>query len=119
MKPFRYGFDPLCLAATLAYAGHRWLLPSALKGIFLRGYFADILLIPAALPLLLWLQRRCGLRQHDARPDSREIWLHVAVWALAAEAVAPLLFGRATGDPWDVAAYAVGAVMAQVVWKLG
>ena len=119
MRPFRYCLDPLCLAAAAAYAANRWLVPLALKGAFLRGHFADLLLIPAALPLLLWVQRRLGLRGHDARPDSREVWLHVAVWAITAEAVAPWLFGRATGDPWDVAAYAGGAVLAQLVWKLG
>jgi len=53
MKPFGYARDPLCLAACLCYALNRWILPPVFKGGFLRNYFADCLLIPAALPLVL------------------------------------------------------------------
>jgi hypothetical protein len=79
---------------------------------------ADVLLIPAALPVMLWLHRRMGLRSHDAPPTLREVWLHVVVWSLAAELVAPLFFGRATGDWWDLAAYASGAVIASSFWAM-
>ena len=119
MNKFRYACDPLCLAACACYAANRWLVPLALKGIFLRGYFADTLLIPAALPLMLWLQRRLGLRRVDSRPQWREILLHLVVWSVAAELVAPHLFTRATGDPWDVAAYAGGALVSGLLWQLG
>ena len=118
MKRFAYARDPLCLAACACYGANRWLIPLALKGFFLRCYFADCLLIPAALPLMLWLQRRLGLRHTDARPEWREILLHVAVWSVAAELVAPHLFAHATGDPWDVAAYAGGALVSGVLWQL-
>jgi hypothetical protein len=118
LKRFRYSADPLCLMAATCYAANRWLVPAALKGVFLRGYFADLLLIPAALPVMLWLQRRFGLRSHDAPPTLREVWVHVLVWSVAAEGVAPFLFGRATGDWWDVAAYASGAVVALSFWTM-
>src|SRR5690349_7716499 len=100
MTRFRYARDPLCAAACACYAANRWLVPLALKGFFLRNYFADTLLIPAALPLVLWVQRRTGLRATDAAPDWREILLHWAVWSVAAELIAPQLFARAPGDPW-------------------
>ena len=58
----------------------------------MHGYFNDTLFIPAALPLMLWLHRRLGLRDSDARPEWPEIGLHLAVWSVATEAVAPLLF---------------------------
>lgn len=119
MKRFRYALDPLCLAAGAAYAVNRWLVPVALKGPFLRGHFADLLLIPAALPLMLWVQRCLGLRVSDHRPDWREIVLHLVAWSAAAEWIGPHLFSRATGDWWDVAAYAAGAAGAMVWWGIG
>ena len=118
MTRFRYLLDPACVTAMACYAANRWWVPATVKGAFFRGHFADVLLIPAALPVMLWLQRRLGLRDHDAPPDGREVWLHVAIWSIAAEGVAPCLFGRATGDLWDVVAYASGAVAALVYWKV-
>lgn len=117
MSRFRYARDPLCLAACTGYALNRWLAPLTLSGGFLRNHFADTLLIPAALPLLLWVHQRLGLRPADARPRGSEIVMHVLVWSVAAELIAPMLFARATGDPWDVAAYAVGGLLAGLFWQ--
>lgn len=116
MNRFRYARDPLCVAACACYALNRWLVPLALKGFFLRNYFADVLLIPAALPLLLWLQQKLGLRPVSTPPAGREILLHVVVWSVASELIAPHFFSRAHGDPWDVAAYAGGALLSALVW---
>ena len=113
---FRYWRDPCCLAASAAYALNRWLVPAALQAPWWRGHFADLLLIPAALPLWLWLERRLGWRADDRAPRWREVVFAVAVWALAAEGLAPLLFTRATADPWDVAAYLGGALAAGLFW---
>ena len=85
---------------------------------FLRNYFADTLLIPAALPLVLWLHMRFKWRPSESRPTWSEIFLHWAVWSVAAELVAPHFFVRATGDPWDVAAYAGGALVSGLIWQL-
>ena len=84
----------------------------------MRNYFNDMLLIPAALPVVLWLQCRLGLRPADLKPQRSEILLHLVVWSVAAEVIAPHLFSRATGDPWDVAAYASGALVAGLIWRL-
>jgi hypothetical protein len=119
MKRFGYARDPVCVVACAGYATNRWLLPAALRGAFMRNYFSDLLLIPAALPLVLWLHRRIGLRPADTKPQWSEIFLHVAVWSVAAEVIAPHLFARATGDPWDVAAYTGGAIVSGLIWRLG
>jgi len=118
VKRFRYGFDPLCLAACAAYAFGRWYLRRHVAGGFWHDQFTDLLLIPAALPFMLWLQRRLGLRPDDARPSWREIGGHLAVWSIAAEAVAPLLFHHAVGDWRDVLAYGAGAALAGGWWSL-
>jgi len=115
---FRYARDPVCVAACACYAANRWLVPFAWKGMFLRNYFDDTLLIPAALPLVLWLHQRFKWRPPEARPTWSEIIMHWAVWSVAAELVAPHFFARVTGDPWDVAAYAGGALVSGLIWQL-
>ncbi|HEX2861882.1 MAG TPA: class I SAM-dependent methyltransferase [Lacunisphaera sp.] len=118
MKRFRYALDPLCVAACAAYAVGRWVVqPRAAPG-FWHDQFTDCLLIPAALPLLLWVYRRLGLRADDRWPSSREVALAFAIWAVATEGIAPLLFSHATGDWRDILAYATGAVVAGVWWAL-
>lgn len=116
VKRFRYAADALCLGACALYALNRGLLKAHIPSPFLHGYFNDVLLIPCALPCVLWLQRRLGLRTHDAPPDAREVALHFAVWAIVAEGIAPHLT-RATGDWRDVLAYAAGAGAAFVWWQ--
>jgi hypothetical protein len=39
------------------------------------------------------------------------------VWSVAAEVVAPHFFAPATGDVWDVAAYAGGALVSGLIWQ--
>lgn len=117
MKRFRYGCDPLCLVACAAYLVGRLIVQHHTTGGFWHNQFTDLLLIPAALPLMLWFQRRLGLRPDDARPSWREIGLHLAVWSVAAELIAPFLFHSATADWRDVVAYGAGAVLAGGWWS--
>ena len=119
MKRFGYLRDPLCVVACVLYVVNRGWLRGHLGGAFLRGHFNDLLLIPAALPLVLWLQRRLGVRPDDRSPRWGEIALHVAVWSFAAEWLMPHLTARATGDWRDVVAYSVGAVVAGCWWHGG
>jgi hypothetical protein len=86
-------------------------------GEFLTGYFNDLLLIPAALPVVLWVQRWIGVRSSDGPPRWREIGFHLAVWSVAAEGVMPYLTARATGDWHDIAAYTAGAIVSGLWWQ--
>jgi hypothetical protein len=119
MRRFRYVLDPLCLIACGLYAVNRFWLRGHIGGPFLTGQFNDLFLIPAALPLLLWVQRKLGIRHDDRPPQWGEIAMHLVVWSVAAELVAPLLFTRATGDWRDVVAYTVGAIIAGAWWQVG
>ncbi len=117
MRRFRYALEPLCIGACALYALNRWLLKPHVASPFLRDHFNDLLLIPCALPLVLWLQRRLGLRAHDESPTLAEVALHLAMWALIAEWLGPRWLHRGIGDEWDVAAYTLGAAVAMITWR--
>ncbi len=117
MKPFGYARDPLCLLAIALYALNRWALKPHLHSGFLHDHFNDVLLIPAALPLVLWAQRRLGWRDHDGPPRWSEIGLHLAIWGVICEVAGPHLAAHATGDWRDLVAYAAGAAVAGLWWQ--
>jgi len=115
---FRYALDPLCLAACALYAANRWMVKPFAASSFFHGQFNDMLLIPAALPFILWLQRRCGLRNHDAPPTVGEVTSHLVVWALLVEFIGPRWLHHGIGDPLDCLAYSLGALVACTMWRL-
>lgn len=117
VKAFRYLRDPLCLLACLVYGLNRLVIAPWFSWSFFHEHFNDLLLIPAALPPVLWLQRRLGLRRHDRPPGFAEIFGHWLVWSIVCEGIGPLLFPRATGDLRDVLAYAAGALPAWLWWN--
>jgi len=116
MMRFGYLRDPLFLAAAFGYALNRWLLKSVSPSPFLHGHFNDLLLIPAGLPLVLWVQRRAGWRTHDRSPSWGEMLLHLVVWSVICECIGPHWLHHGTSDLWDVVAYASGGVAACLWW---
>lgn len=117
MKRFGYLRDPLCILACGLYALNRFWLRGHVGGPFLTGHFNDLLFIPAALPLVLWVQRRVGVRENDQPPRWREITFHLAVWSVVAEVLMPHVMQHAIGDWRDVIAYTVGAIVAGCWWQ--
>lgn len=118
MKRFAYFADPACVAAWLLYVVNRWWAIPHGAGPLLRGQFNDLLLIPAALPPVLALQRWLGLRMDDRPPRWREIGFHLLVWSILFEAVGPHVM-RVTGDPYDVVAYVAGGLIGGLWWNGG
>ncbi len=118
MNRFRYAADPLCVLAMLAYLLNRLVLKPRLPWPFLQGQFNDLLLVPAALPWVLWLHRRFGWRARDDFPSGQEIGFYLIVWAVVCEGLGPALLGRGTSDWRDVLAYAAGAGAAGLWWRL-
>lgn len=112
---FRYVRDPLCLTACAAYSINRLLIKPHCASGFWHDHANDLLLIPAALPWLLWAQRKLRLRQNDAFPNWAEITLHLLVWSVLFEGIGPHVM-NVTGDWVDVAAYTVGALLAGTWW---
>ncbi len=116
MNRFRYASDPLCVASCVLYCVNRWLLKPHIASTFLHGYFNDTLLIPAALPFVLWFQRKLRLRQSDNAPDWTEILFHLVIWSVLFEWIGPHIM-HVTGDPWDVVAYFAGGLLAWTWWN--
>lgn len=116
MIQFGYLRDRLFMLATAGYALNRWGLKPRFSSPFLHGHFNDLLLIPAALPVVLWMQRLTGLRTHDQPPTWAEMALHLAVWSMICEYIGPFWLGLGTADMWDVVAYATGGFAACLWW---
>ena len=116
VKAFRYGRDPICLIAIGGYVVNQSLLKPQTGSPFFQGYFNDVLLIPAALPIVLWVQVFLGLRTGDAAPTWSEIAGHGVLWALIAEFVGPTYFHRGVSDPWDLLAYLLGGIASGLWW---
>jgi cell shape-determining protein MreD len=116
---FRYLRDPLFLVCSFLYALNRLLIKPHMPNheAFFRGYLNDLLLIPCVLPPLLFIYRKLSLRQPYDPPSAREIVLHLIVWSLLFEYVAPMFYARATSDPLDVVSYVIGGVVSGVVWN--
>jgi len=117
MSRFGYLRDPLFLVAACGYGLNRWMLKPLFPSPFLHGHFNDLLLIPAALPVVLWAQRVTGLRQHDGDPTWAEMVLHLMAWSVICECIGPFLLHHGTADVWDVVAYAGGGVAACLWWN--
>lgn len=117
MRRFRYVRDPVCLLACLAYGLNRWVLSPLGNSSFLHGTFNDLLLLPAALPVALWIQRKLGWRSDDRPPTPGEVVGHWLVWSAVCEGLAPLFLDRAVADWWDIAAYAAGGLAAGIWWN--
>jgi hypothetical protein len=127
MKRFGYLHDRLFIVSLAAYAVNRLVVLPHLAGSvrahlpwgwpFLHSHFDDLLLLPAALPVVLWIHRRTGLRPHDAPPGWREMFLHLAVWSVMCKIVGPYYCHIGVADPWDVLFFALGGVAACAWWR--
>jgi hypothetical protein len=117
MGKFAYWRDPLFLGCTFFYALNRWLLKPHLTSPFLRNWFNDLLLIPCALPILLWLYRKLRLRQDDAYPTLAETCSVLVLWSVLFEWIGPHLIRHAVGDWRDVLMYWSGGLVAWLFWS--
>jgi hypothetical protein len=115
---FKYLADPVCVCAVLAYALNRfwWKQTFSAALPFLRGHLDDCLLIPAALPVLLWIFKQTGLRKSDAPPSLLEVLYWAAVWSVVFEGIFPMAFQRGVQDWRDVGSYLGGGLLAWLFW---
>lgn len=127
MNRFGYLQDRLFLTSFAAYSLNRLILKSYLGRLrhtsfdfvwsFSHSHFDDLLLIPVALPVMLWIQRLAGLRKNDFWPGWSEMFLHLVIWSVMCKFVGPFWLHLGTPDPWDLLAYAAGGVAACLWWN--
>lgn len=116
---YHFWRDPVCLGSWLLYVVNRFaLIPLFAAYIpFLREHLDDSLLIPAALPPLLWVRTVCGLRPSQGVPSWREIVFWTALSSLFFEYLGPRYLHHSVGDWGDVVVYWVGGILAGLIWN--
>jgi hypothetical protein len=117
---FRYLRDPLFLACVAIYFVNRWVLKRTWDAGFVHAHLNDLICIPFCVPIMLGVQRKLGLRPHDASPRTHEIVVPLMLWSLVFEVWFPTVVrfqGRFVADPLDVLHYALGALVAAVWWR--
>lgn len=120
MQPFVYLKDPLFLACLSAYCVNRLLANHGMSVPLLRSYLNDVICIPFWIPIMLWAQRKLGLRKHDGPPQPFEVVIPLVIWALVFEVflpATPLWSHVALADPIDVLCYALGGIVAVQFWS--
>jgi hypothetical protein len=120
MERFRYLRDPLFFACLGMYFLNRWALKPLLRGGFLHDHLNDLICIPFWVPIMLWGQRKLGLRASDGPPFASEIVIPLFVWSWFFEMVLPetgLVGRRAVSDHLDIVYYSLGAALAASFWR--
>jgi hypothetical protein len=127
MSRFGYLRDRLFQISLAAYAFNRLVMLPHWGGLlhshlhwawpFLHSHFDDLLLMPAALPVVLWIQRLTGLRQHDRPPSWLEMLFHLTIWSVLCKIIGPLYVHIGVADPWDVLFFAAGGMAACLWWN--
>jgi len=127
MNRFGYLHDRLFGISLAAYAVNRLVILPHLSGFihsrlpwawpFLHSHFDDSLMMPAALPVVLWIQRRTRLRQHDRPPSWLEMLFHLGVWSVMCKIVGPFYCHIGVADPWDILCFAGGGLAAWLWWN--
>ncbi|HLJ96675.1 MAG TPA: hypothetical protein VKU02_26115 [Gemmataceae bacterium] len=117
---FRYLRDPLFLICVATYFVNRLVLKSHWKDGFVHEHLNDLICIPFWVPIMLFAQRRVGLRD-DAPPRPGELVIPLILWSWVFEIFVPAIDGlgdRFVADHLDVLFYAIGALGAAVFWRL-
>jgi len=117
---FRYLRDPLFLACVVVYVVNRLVLKRVWETGFVHDHLNDLICIPFWVPVMLWAERRVGLRRDDGPPDAVEIIVPLLLWSWLFEIALPRTewLGRyCTADHRDVMWYAAGALGAAVFWR--
>ncbi len=87
--PFAYLRDPLFLSCFSVYWVHRYMAAHGVSTPLLSSHLNDLICIPFWVPIMLWIERRIGVRGHDEPPNALEIVIPLVVIAVAFEVVIP------------------------------
>jgi hypothetical protein len=117
---FRYLRDPLFQFCIVVYFVNRWVLKHVWDSSFFHSYLNDLICIPFWVPIMLYAERKVGLRDTDGPPEAHEILIPLVLWSWVFEIVLPAnpFFARySVADHRDVMCYSLGAFLAAVFWR--
>src|SRR5947209_6208509 len=120
MVRFRYLLDPLFLLCVTTYFLNRLVLKGIWKTGFVHEHLNDLICIPFWVPIMLFAQRKLGLRARDDRPQPGEIVIPLVVWSWVFEILLPptrWLGDRCVSDYLDIVYYTLGALVAGLFWR--
>ncbi len=118
---FRYLADPLFLGCVILYFVNRLVIKRFVGSGFCHDHLNDLICIPFWVPIMVFLMRKVGLRRHDDPPGADEILIPLVMWSAIFELYLPRVryFEHlATPDCVDVLYYALGGLLASVVWQI-
>jgi hypothetical protein len=118
----RFAFlrDPLFLVSVGLYFVNRFAIKPFIHGGFFHAHLNDLICIPFWVPIMVYLQRRIGLRSFEAPPQVHEIIIPLIIWSWTFEFLLPqtaCFGGWCAADYRDVIYYAAGAAGAAVFWR--
>lgn len=118
--PFRYLRDPLFLFCVVLYFVNRFVFKKIWDSGFVHEHLNDLICIPFWVPIMLFVQRKLGLRADDAIPRAGELIIPLIVWSWVFEILLPRtrwLGDSFIADPWDIVYYALGTLLAALFWR--
>ena len=116
---FLYLRDPLFLLCVFTYFVNRLVLKAIWDGGFVHEHLNDLICIPFWVPIMLFAQRKLGLRDGDASPRPGEIIIPLVLWSWVFEILLPAtgwLGNRCVADYMDIVYYSLGALLAGLFW---
>jgi hypothetical protein len=117
---FRYLGDPLFLLCVATYFVNRYVFKAIWRDGFVHEHLNDLICIPFWVPIMLFAQRKLGLRHTDDSPRPAELVIPLIVWSWVFEILLPatnLLGDRCFADYLDILSNTVGALLAGLFWK--
>jgi hypothetical protein len=117
---FRYLRDPLFLLCVITYFVNRLILKVIWKDGFVHEHLNDLSCIPFWVPIMLFVQRKLGLREREDSPQPSEIVISLIVWSWIFEILLPAtgwLGERCVSDYLDIVFYTLGALLAGLFWR--
>src|ERR1700746_840251 len=116
---FRYLCDPLFLLCLATYFVNRFVFKAIWKDGFVHEHLNDLICIPFWVPIMVFAQRKLGLRHNDDSPRPGEVVIPLVVWSWVFEILLPttgILGERCVGDYVDILYYSLGALLAGTFW---
>lgn len=116
-RRFAYCGEIIFQIAALAYFSNRFVIGPAIHLAFLRNYLGDFLLFPCAAPPLFWMRDSLRGQLAGVPPSWVETGVLFLLWSFIFEWLGPIWLKKGTADPYDVIAYAAGAIICGIVWR--